>query len=70
MVVTPNGAAGHPAAGHVTEELRTGHVLAPIPRLHTEEEIAGDWDQLKNIGSVIDKTVQVKCWRIAIIGPF
>ena len=70
MVVTPSGAAGHAAVGHVTEELRTGHVPAPIPRLYTEEEIVGDWDQLKNIGSVIDKAVQVKCWQKAIIGPF
>ena len=63
MVVTPSGAAGHAAAGHVTEELRTGHVPAPIPRLHTEDETAADWVELMNLANATHTTVQVKVLR-------
>ena len=46
MVVTRRGVAGVCVASHVTEELRLALVHAPIPRQHTEDEAAGDWDQL------------------------
>ena len=63
MVVTPNGATGHAAAGHVTEELRTGHVPAPIPRLQTEEETAADWVELMNLANATHTTAQVHMLR-------
>ena len=59
MVVTPSGAAGHAAAGHVTEELRTDHVPAPIPRLQTEEETAADWVELMSLANATHTTAQV-----------
>ena len=63
MVVTPNGAAGHAAVGHVTEELRTGHVPAPIPHLHTEDETAADWVELMNLANATHTTAQVNTLR-------
>ena len=63
MVVTPNGAAGHAVVGHVTEELRTGHVPAPIPRLQTEEETAADWVELMNLANATHTTAQVNTLR-------
>ena len=63
MVVTPNGAAGHAAAGHVTEELRTGHVPAPILHLQTEEETAADWVELMNLTNATHTTAQVNTLR-------
>ena len=48
MVVTRRGAAGVCVTSHVTEELRLALVHAPIPRQHTEDESAGDWDQPHN----------------------
>ena len=46
MVVTRRGAAGVCVASHVTEVLGLVIVHVPIPRQHTEDETAGDWDQL------------------------
>ena len=46
MVVTRFGADGVCVASHVTEEIKLALVHAPIPRQHTEDETAGDWDQL------------------------
>ena len=46
MVVTRRGADGVCVASHVTEEIRLALVHVPIPRQHTEDEAAGDWDQL------------------------
>ena len=45
MVVTLSGAAGVCVASHVTEELRIALVHAPVPRQHTEDEVAANLDQ-------------------------
>ena len=63
MVVTPNGAAGHAAVGHVTEEARTGHVPVPIPCLQTEEGTAADWVELMNLANATHTTAQVNRLR-------
>ena len=46
MEVTRRGAAGVCVASHVTEVLWLVIVHVPIPRQHTENETAVDWDQL------------------------
>ena len=42
MEVTRGGAAGVCVASHVTEELRLALVHVPIPRQHTEDEVAAN----------------------------
>ena len=59
MEVTRRGAAGVCVASHVTEELRLALVHAPAPRQHTEDETAGDWDQLQNQKDATQTSVQV-----------
>ena len=59
MVVTRGGAAGVCVASHVTEELRLALVNAPIPRQHTEDEAAGDWDQPLKVKDVTRTSVPV-----------
>ena len=59
MVVTRRGAAGVCVASHVTEELRLALVHAPVPRQHTEDETAGDWDKLLKLKDVTRTSVQV-----------
>ena len=59
MVVTRGGAAGVCVASHVTEELRLALVHAPIPRQHTEDQTAGDWDQLLKLKDVTRTSAQV-----------
>ena len=59
MVVTRRGAAGVCVASHVTEELRLALVHAPIPRQHTEDKTAGDWDQLQNQKDATQTSAQV-----------
>ena len=59
MVVTRRGAAGVCVASHVTEEIRLVIVHAPIPRQHTEDETAGDWDKLLKLKYVTQRSVQV-----------
>ena len=46
MEVTLSGAAWGFVANPVTEEHRLVLVHVPIPRQHTVDETAGDWDQL------------------------
>ena len=45
FVVTRRGATGVCVASHVTEELRLALVHAPVPRQHTEDEVAANLDQ-------------------------
>ena len=59
MVVTRRGAAGVCVASHVTEDISVVIVHAPIPRQHTEDETAGDWDQLQNQKDATQRSVQV-----------
>ena len=59
MVVTRNGAPGVCVTSHVTEEIRVVLVLAPIPRQHTEGEIAADWEQLLKDKDVTRTSAQV-----------
>ena len=57
MVVTRFGADGVCVASHVTEEIKLALVHAPIPCLHTEDETAGDWDQLLKHKAVTSTSV-------------
>ena len=60
MVVTRTGASGLAAAEHAQEELSVALVHAPILRQQTEEEAAGDWDELQSLRDVTHIAVQVK----------
>ena len=59
MEVTRRGAAGVCVASHVTEELRLALVHAPIPRRHTEDEVAANLDQLHKQEDVAYTIAQV-----------
>ena len=59
MVGTRHGAPGVCVTSHVTKELRVVIVYAPIPRLHTEVEIAALWDQLLKHKNVTGTSAQV-----------
>ena len=59
MVVTRRGAAGVCVASHVTEGIRLVIVNALIPRQHTEDEAAGDWDKPLKLKDVTQRSVQV-----------
>ena len=60
MAVTRSGVAGGLlVANHAKVELSIVLVHAPIPRQHTEEEIAVDWDQIRKSEDVTYIDVQV-----------
>ena len=59
MVVTRCGASGLAAANHAQVELSVALVHAPILRQQTEEEAAGDWDEIKGFRDVTHINAQV-----------
>ena len=46
MVISHSGPTGLSVANHAQEELSVALVHVPVLRLQTEEENAGDWDEL------------------------
>ena len=60
MVVTRRGAAGVCVASHVTEELRLALVHVPIPRQHTVDETARNWDKLLKHEDVTRTSAQAR----------
>ena len=60
MVVTRRGAAGVCVASHVTKELRLALVHAPVPRQHTEDETARNWDKLLKHEDVTRTSAQAR----------
>ena len=63
MEVIRLGPDGLRVAIHVEKELRIGFVYATIPRQHTEDKTAKDWDALKNHGPVTQIAVQVRSYH-------
>ena len=64
MVVTRRGVYGLAAADHAQEEISTALVHAPVPRQQTEEEAAGDWDEIQSLRDVTYINAQVNVlWR-------
>ena len=58
MAVTPSGAAGLSAPGHVAEGLSNALALAPIPRQRMEDETATDSVQLQKHKDVTHNRAQ------------